>query len=214
MNQREIVLCFARKELSAIVIHHDLRAKLGSEAVSYSSVTRSLHEAIFGSANSPRNVPETEPQFDDCDQAILLALTEQLFAPIRELGRLTQLPRTTMQRRSTQSFGFRVRHLRRVPHVLSDYQKLDRVRLSQQLLSSLERQERRSWHDMVALDESWFYLNMDHELICLQPNEETPERERLFQCAGDRLYFNFPIIQVLREASEQRGQESAGDFDS
>jgi hypothetical protein len=31
---------------------------------------------------------------------------------------------------------------------------------------------------MVTLDESWFYLNMDHELIWLQPNQETPERER------------------------------------
>jgi hypothetical protein len=42
----------------------------------------------------------------------------------------------------------------------------------------LERQERRSWHDKVTLDESWFYFNVDHELIWLQPDEETPEGER------------------------------------
>jgi hypothetical protein len=30
---------------------------------------------------------------------------------------------------------------------------------------------------MVTLDEPWFYLNMDHELIRLQPDEEIPERE-------------------------------------
>jgi hypothetical protein len=31
---------------------------------------------------------------------------------------------------------------------------------------------------MVTLDESWFYLNMGHELIWLQLDEEIPERER------------------------------------
>jgi hypothetical protein len=78
----------------------------------------------------------------------------------------------------TQSLGFRARHLRWIPHLLSHSQKLDRVTLLQQLLSVLERQERRSWHDMVILDESWFYLNADHELIWLQRDEEVSERER------------------------------------
>jgi hypothetical protein len=35
MDQRSVVLSLARKELSAIAIHHDLVAKLGPEAVSY-----------------------------------------------------------------------------------------------------------------------------------------------------------------------------------
>jgi hypothetical protein len=29
----------------------------------------------------------------------------------------------------------------------------------------LERQERRSWHDIMTLDESWFYLHIDREFI-------------------------------------------------
>jgi hypothetical protein len=31
----------------------------------------------------------------------------------------------------------------------------------------------------VTLDESWFYLNTDYELIWLHPDGEIPERERL-----------------------------------
>jgi hypothetical protein len=31
---------------------------------------------------------------------------------------------------------------------------------------------------MVTLDESWFSLNLDHELTWLQPDEEILERER------------------------------------
>jgi histone-lysine N-methyltransferase SETMAR len=42
----------------------------------------------------------------------------------------------------------------------------------------LEWQERRSWHDILTIDESWFYLLTDHELIWAQPDAEIPERER------------------------------------
>jgi histone-lysine N-methyltransferase SETMAR len=42
----------------------------------------------------------------------------------------------------------------------------------------LERQGRQSWHDIVTLDESWFYLHTYHELIWAQPDAEIPERER------------------------------------
>jgi hypothetical protein len=60
------------------------------------------------------------------------------------------------------------------------------VTLSQELLPMLEWQKQQSWHDIVTLDESWFYLNLnlnlnlntDHELIWLQPDWEIPERER------------------------------------
>jgi hypothetical protein len=102
MNQRLI----ARKELLAITIHHYIVVTLGPEAVCYSSVTRDLHEAIFVSSNSPATIPEAEPPFDDCDHSILLALAEQPSASIRELGRLTHLPQTTVHRRLTRSLGF------------------------------------------------------------------------------------------------------------
>jgi hypothetical protein len=42
----------------------------------------------------------------------------------------------------------------------------------------LERQGRRSWHDIVTLDESWFYLHADHEPIWVRPDAEILERER------------------------------------
>jgi hypothetical protein len=92
VDQRSIVLYLARKELSATAIHHDLVTTLGLEAVSYSSVTGYLRAAIFVWSNSHVNIPETEPQFDNFDQAVLLALAERPFASIQELGRLTHLP--------------------------------------------------------------------------------------------------------------------------
>jgi hypothetical protein len=111
VDQRSIVLYLTRKGLSAIAIHDDLVATLGAEAVSYPSVTRYLHEAIFVSSNQPDPLPPPEHQLDDSDQVILLALADQPFTTIHELSRLTHLPRMTVHRQLTQTLVFHVRYL-------------------------------------------------------------------------------------------------------
>jgi hypothetical protein len=75
--QKSIVLSLTRKELLAIAIHHGLVTRLGLEVVSYSSVTRCLHETIFVSPSSPANIPESDPQVDDHAYRRLRELLEQ-----------------------------------------------------------------------------------------------------------------------------------------
>jgi hypothetical protein len=94
---------------------------------------------------------------------------------VRQLSRLTDIPSTTVYRRFTQSLGFAALHLRWVPHALSDAQKGERVNLSRQLLRMLEVQRDRAWHDIVTLDEFWFYLSTDYEFVCLPRNEKFPK---------------------------------------
>jgi hypothetical protein len=55
---------------------------------------------------------------------------------------------------------------------------LEAVTLSHELMSMLERQKRRFWHDIVTLDDSLFSLNTEHELIWFQPDEVIREKER------------------------------------
>jgi hypothetical protein len=42
----------------------------------------------------------------------------------------------------------------------------------------LEVQRDRAWHDIVTLDESWFYLSRDYEFVWLPRDEKVPEREQ------------------------------------
>jgi hypothetical protein len=42
----------------------------------------------------------------------------------------------------------------------------------------LEVQRDRAWHGIVTLEESWFYLNTDYEVVWLPRDEKVPERER------------------------------------
>jgi hypothetical protein len=113
-----IIFYPSRKGLSTVAIHDDLVATLGAEAVSYPSMTRSLREAIFASSHPPDPVPLPDHQLDNSDQVVLLALAGPPFASIRELSRLTHLPRTTVHSRLTQSLRFHVHHLRWEPNFL------------------------------------------------------------------------------------------------
>jgi hypothetical protein len=54
-----------------------------------------------------------------------------------------------------------------------------RAQLSFQLSELLESEMRRTRHDIVRPDESWFYFNTDHEDIWLPQGIAPPEMERL-----------------------------------
>jgi hypothetical protein len=49
--------------------------------------------------------------------------------------------------------------------------------LSRELLTVLETQQSNGWHDIVTLDEPWFYLSPDDECIWLALEESMPNRE-------------------------------------
>jgi hypothetical protein len=155
MDQRSIVLYLARKGLTAIEIDNDLVVTLESDAKGDRSVTRFLGEVKFSWPNPPTAFSEENSCLDDSNDAILLALLEQPFASVRQLSRLTHLPRSTVYTRLRQSLGFHMRHLRWVPHHLITAQNSDRVGLSRQFFSMLEIQQVRCWHNIVTLDESW-----------------------------------------------------------
>ena len=178
MDQRSIALYLSRKGLSATLIHQELVDTLGPEAAAYSTVTWYLREARF--AGQSEEVPiETELMTTNpVDVAILGALSDRPFSSVRQLSRLTYLSRTTVHRHLTESLCFTVRYLRWILHRLSDQQKAIRVNLSRELLRVLEVQQSRSWHDIVTLDESWFYFSTDHERMWLAPGETVPDRER------------------------------------
>jgi hypothetical protein len=146
--------------------------------VSYSSATRSLREVQFRPSKPESHPTDVQRDLDDSDQAILAALDNSPFASVRQLSRLTHIPSPTVYRRFSQSVGVVARHLRWVPHVLSDAQNSERVNLSKRLLRILETHRDRAWHDMVTLDKSWFYLSRDYEFLWLLRDEKVPERER------------------------------------
>jgi hypothetical protein len=178
MDQKAIVLYLHIKGMSLDTIHEDLVRVLGDNAVAYSTVTKYVRSERFPPKNDgPPSQPMTvEP--GPVDQAILTALAAYPFSSVQELSRLTCLPRSTVHRHLTDSLHFRIRHLRWVPHFLNPEQKRARVNMAGEPLRVLSGQGARQWHDLVTLDESWFYLRSEHDLMWTAPEEIVPDRER------------------------------------
>jgi hypothetical protein len=177
MDQRSIVLSFAMKGVPGMEIDNDLGAPLGFDVIGCRTVTHFLHKAKFPPSNPPISLSEENPGFDESNEAIFRAFTEHPLASIHQSLRLTHLLPTLVYRQLTQFFGFHVRYLRWIPHQLSDSQKSDRVERSRQFLCMFEIQRVRCRHDIVTLDEFWFHLSIDDEIIWLQSDEKVPEAE-------------------------------------
>jgi hypothetical protein len=84
-------------------IHDDIVAALAHDAVSYSSVTRYLHEARFSPSKSEPHPADVQRDLDDSDQVILAALEDGPFASVRQLSLPIHLPSTTTYHRVTVS---------------------------------------------------------------------------------------------------------------
>jgi hypothetical protein len=93
MDQRTICLYLSRKGFSAHTIHEELVQILGPDAIAYSTLTCHLRASRWTAQTEERY---SDPPPDVVDNAILEALDQTPFASVRELAKVTCIPRTTV----------------------------------------------------------------------------------------------------------------------
>jgi hypothetical protein len=148
-----------------------------------------------------------DAEVDEIDEAILSVLEGQPFGSVCDIPRLTRLARSTVPWHLTCSLGFLVRHLRWIPYDLPEDQKRIRVSNSERLLAILQEQQGSSWRDLLTLDESWSYLNTDHERIWLASGETPPDRERhTIQSPKFMLMIVWGLLDFMSSSSCRRGE--------
>jgi hypothetical protein len=109
LNQCSIALHLHKKGVSPKAKHDNLVATLGPDAMTYRIVARYVHDAKCTHPKVTSPPDRISRQFDESDQAILLALEEQPFSSIRQLSGATPLSRKAVSDRLTGSLNFRVR---------------------------------------------------------------------------------------------------------
>jgi hypothetical protein len=179
MNQQSIVMYLSLKGLNAIEIHNVLVATLKGEAESDSTVRYYLRKPSFSNPKTSQLSESPSPILNESDEPILLALSKEPFASVRQLAHRTHQHPPTVFDHLTHKHGFPVRYLRWVPHLLSEADKHTQTQFSFELFEMLQHQKDRAWYDIVTLNECWFYFTTDHERIWLPERTETPERERI-----------------------------------
>jgi hypothetical protein len=99
MGQQSIVMYLSLKGLNAIEIHNGLVATLKNEAKSYGTVTYYLGKPSFSSPRTTQLSESPAPILNELNEAILLALSEEPFASVRQLARrLTSIANVANER--------------------------------------------------------------------------------------------------------------------
>jgi hypothetical protein len=120
MDQRSLVLYLNRNGWMAQLVHDDLVATLCEEAIAYSTVRKYLHEVQTGPDDAAALPEDFSAHIDDSEEAILGTLEEFPFSSVRQLSHATYLRKTAVYRQLSEKLGFTERHLRCVPHILSE----------------------------------------------------------------------------------------------
>jgi len=178
MDVAPIVLFLAKKSMNATEIYQEINAVLGEKTISYSSVTRYLRERSFRDSSA---APDPEVDFDApnlVEQAIQEALDERPFSSLRQLAKRILVPMSTVRYHLVNCMGYKLKHVRWVPHTLSTGQKTARVERSRDLLSVLQSVRHQGWKFIVTMDEAWFYLSNNFDQIWMPHDEIAPDCPR------------------------------------
>jgi hypothetical protein len=93
MDLRSVKFDLSRKGLSAKDIHLNIAHTLGPDAVGHSIVTLDVGDATCLGPMNPETAPDNDREPDDIDRMILVPLSGQPFASVRELARLIHVSR-------------------------------------------------------------------------------------------------------------------------
>jgi hypothetical protein len=178
MHQRTIAFDLRIKGLSAEAIVQDVGATFGTEAVAYSTVTRWLRTPKFAGQDERAHDEAELTGTELFGKAIMKAIRDNPLSPVRELSRLACLSRSTVHRHLTESLVPAVSLLCSVPQRLADNQNMIRVTLFREPLQAFQKEQACGWHNIVSLDEAWFYFLTDDERIWPAPGESVRDRGR------------------------------------
>jgi hypothetical protein len=163
MDQRSICLFLDRKGLSALEIHNELVAVLGTEAVADSTITRYLRQdhlpAIMSEPPTKARSPLPKTQF---------------LTPLRNNHSLVfkfSKAHLHSEHHGRSAFNKFTRVCREVSslvsHDLTEPQERQRVTLSNHFLRELCSIKHQDRQFIITFDESWFQFTTDHEQIWL-----------------------------------------------
>jgi hypothetical protein len=120
MDQQLIVMYLSLKGLNTVEIHNVLVAIRKGETKFYSILMCNFHKPSFSRPKTPQPSESPAPILNESDEAVSLALSGEPFASVRQLTRRTHLHLSTVCDYFMHKFGFTVRHLLWVPHLLSE----------------------------------------------------------------------------------------------
>jgi histone-lysine N-methyltransferase SETMAR len=177
VEQRIILKFLFMKGLRYKAAHNELSSVLGGQVYSLSQVKRWIRRFKDGDLSCEDEDRSGRP-FSDLSDAIRLHLEKFPFTSAKVLAKYFSTSLPTISRILTTHLGLRKFSRRWVPHELTDDQKLSRIQISAELLTSLRNDEFGGFCHIATGDESWFSYRYESTHCYAKSREGVPPRTR------------------------------------
>lgn len=190
------------KQLKPKAIYEKCCKHFPEDGIAYSTITDWCRKLTRGENILTRKIGSGRVADGLIDLQIEKALEEMPFHSIRTLSSTLKIPKSTVFDH-IKAMGLVVKHLKFVPHTLSDSQKVERVELSRKLLEVIKQARHQSWAYFLTGDESWFYFSTDYETQWLYPSEKPSTRPKTIISTPKRMLtifwspLGFRIVEML-----------------
>ena len=199
---KHLVIYWHSKDLNAIQIYQKCCKNFPDESIHYSSITNWIRKIKRGENILVRKIGSGPLSDETIDLKIYSALNEFPFHSLRSLSTCLKIPKSTIHDH-LKKMGFIVKHLRYVPHILNSDQKMNRVKISKQLLDEIAEARDQSWRFFLTGDESWFFFIEDFDIQWVAPGEKPFTRSKRIISSPKRMLtvfwspLGFRIIEML-----------------
>jgi hypothetical protein len=109
----------SQSEWTELTVTHEIKRVLGRNTIVYSTVGKYVRMFVLSTkeTNTPI-VPKSENDFSR-DGPIALMLSEESFLSVRQIAQKVMMSKSTVYRHLTQTMRSKLRHIKWVPHSLT-----------------------------------------------------------------------------------------------
>lgn len=156
MEQRYEIAFLTRRGMNGKHIHAILKETYGDDSYKQTQVYYWMAEVKAGRTDLSDLPRSGRPSDDGLTRVILNVLEIDPHASARKIARSLFISPSTVVRHLEDNLGYKCVHLRWVPHILTNAQKLRRLEDAKAMLPILLQAQADGWHYLVTGDESWF----------------------------------------------------------
>jgi hypothetical protein len=157
IDLHSVVAFFHKPKWTERAIKHKIDRVLGENTISCCTLEKYVRLfALSTKETDTPIVPESEADFS-LDDRIAIVLPEEPFHSVAELLKRLMMWKSTVDCHLTQPMKWKLQHLKRLPHSVTEFVKMDRGQRAVKLLKHLQSIRHQGSQCTLTLGDSWFY---------------------------------------------------------
>lgn len=176
MDQRYAIMFLLKKNMKPKDIIKNLQETYKDACLSESQIYFWIREIRCGRTNLNDLPKPGRPVDEQLTVSIQRQHSNDKSASARKIARSLNVSPTTVVDHMRNRIGMKLVFLRNIPHILTEDQKIQRVKLSKVLLQNLTQEQETGFEFVLTGDECWFVHQYQLKEIWILKNEDIPVR--------------------------------------